>query len=719
MDTEATTSISIRDFLHVVFKRKIQILLFFGATASIVAIWTLRTKPTYEATSQILVKIGRENIYAPTLPASGDSRPIITFNREEQINTEIEILKSRFLAEKVMESLGPTDPDNNGEGLVSGLNTLKVEPIENSDIIQVSYQHEDPQVAATVVNTLVGLYLDRHLSVHKNPKSHEFFREQARILRNKLNQAEKRLEAFKESHAISSLDEERSLLLKQEGDLRTALNQTLSQEAETESRIRQLRQQLAATPKAVPLDRVISQEPGAIGTLQAKLVELELELSKYTEHNPMVQNIRDEIKTVKKKLADQEAKRYGTSRSGVNTTYQRLQEDLLRNEAELKALKAKKDSQSAHLAESERRLKKLNRIEVELNQLQNEIEVDRQNYRLYLTKFEESRISDAMDTEKIANVSVIEPAQPPSKPKGPKVLLNMVLAIFLGGFGGLGLALLLEGLDDSLEKTEDVEKYLHLPVLASIPKFSGTLRTRAAIPVKEHAPQLKGRTFRPRFAVAASLVLCVCLLIAVRLFLGNSRLNLTLDNFNPFHNQVQEGVSPQPNSSNESAHSALPQALAEAGLWREPLPGRASVEEVKSQTGLISRQHYDDQKVAGVEAEAEKQELILNTDLASLESNEVLNSAPGLAAEAKDENTKTANLLIQVGTFRQRANALRLMRRLEEKGYDAYVEERTLKNWGLLYLVRLQGYTSVSAAETEMAGLKKQGLHDAFISIRR
>jgi polysaccharide chain length determinant protein (PEP-CTERM system associated) len=716
MNTEATTSISIRDFLHVVFKRKIQILLFFGATVSIVAIGTLITKPTYEATSQILVKIGRENLYVPTVPTSNNSRPIIRFNREEQINTEIEILKSRFLAEKVMESLGPTGPDNNGEGLVSGLNTLKVEPIENSDIIQVSYQHEDPQVAATVVNTLVSLYLDRHLSVHKNARSHEFFREQARILKNKLNQAEKSLEAFKESHAVSSLDEERSLLLRQEGNLRTALNQTLSQEAETESRIDQLRQQLAATPKAVPLDSVISQEPGAIGTLQAKLVELELELSKYTEHNPMVQNIRDEIKTVKKKLADQEAKRYGTSRSGVNTTYQRLQENLLRNEAELKALKAKKESQSAHLAESQSRLKKLNRIEVELNELQNEVEVDRQNYRLYLTKFEESRISDAMDTQKIANVSVIEPAQPPSKPKGPKVLLNMVLAIFLGGFGGLGLALLLEGLDDSLEKTEDVEKYLHLPVLASIPKFSGILQTRALIPVKEHAPQLKGRTFRPRFAVAASLVLCACLIVAVGLFLGNLRLNLRLDNFNPFHNQVQERVSPQPNSSNESALSALPQALAEAGLWREPLPGKALVEKVKSQTGLISRQHYDDQKVAGVQAEGEKEELILNTEVGSLERNEVPNSAPGLSPESKDENTKTANLVIQVGAFREWATAVRLMGQLNEKGYDAYVEERTLKNWKLLYLVRLQGYTSVSAAETEMARLKKQGLHDAFIA---
>jgi capsular polysaccharide biosynthesis protein len=97
--------------------------------------------------------------------------------------------------------------------------------------------------------------------------------------------------------------------------------------------------------------------------------------------------------------------------------------------------------------------------------------VDRQNYRLYLSKFEESRISDAMDTEKIANVNVIEPAQSPLKPVSPKIMLNMMLAIFLGGFGGLGLAFFSEYLDDSLEKTEDVENYLEVPVLASIPEL--------------------------------------------------------------------------------------------------------------------------------------------------------------------------------------------------------------------------------------------------------
>jgi len=498
MDTPETTEASLRDFLHVVFKRKGQILLFFAATVCTVTIGTLLAKPTYEAISQILIKVGRENIYVPTVPTSGNLNSVFSFNREEQINSEIEILKGRFLAEKVIHSLEPatvyTDLRNPKRGILSNLfrnqevhqssmdkavlrfkKALKVEGVKKSDVIDVSFKHKDPHIAATVVNTLVNFYLDHHVNVHKSPQSYEFFQEQARVLKTQLNQAEETLKAFKKEHDITSLDEEKTLQLSHEASLRAALNETLSQNAETENRARQLRNQLAATPKTIPHGEEIDHNPYLINTLQARLVELELKekdlLTKYTEQSRLVQNVRDEVRMVRERLTVQEAKRYGKSRSGLNVTYQRLQEDLFRNEAELKALKAKEETQKAQLADYKEKLAKLNRIEVELKHLQHQVDVDRQNYRLYLTKFEESRISNAMDTERMANVSLIEPARPPLKSVSPKVLLNMVLGVFLGGFGGLGLAFFVEYLDDSLERTDDVEECLDVPVLASIPEM--------------------------------------------------------------------------------------------------------------------------------------------------------------------------------------------------------------------------------------------------------
>ena len=466
---------SLRDFLHVVFKRKNQILLFFVVTVCTVAIGTFVIKPTYEAKTQVLVKVGRENLY---IPPGGGSGPIISFNRDEQINSEIELLKSRSLVEKVLESLGSEniykDLDYN-DSVLSLQKKLWIGGIKKSNVITISFKHKDPKMAALVVNMLAKAYMGHHLDVHKNPASYNFFEEQSGILKNKLEQTEKTLKAVKKQHQITDLDEEQRLLLRQIGDLRAELNSTLSKEAETENRIRQLKQQLKETPETIPQGEEVDHNPFLISNLEARLVELELKekklLTKYTPQSRLIQNVKEEIEMVEAKLAEQENKRYGKSRSGLNTTHQRLQEDLFKNQAERKALIGKKGAQSTQLANFQAKLEQLNRIEVELSQLQQAVDVDRQNYRLYLSKFEEARISDAMDNEKITNVSLIEPALIPLKPVSPKVLLNIVLSIFLGGFGGLGLAFFTEYLDDSLEKPEDVEEALQVPVLASIPEL--------------------------------------------------------------------------------------------------------------------------------------------------------------------------------------------------------------------------------------------------------
>ena len=104
------------------------------------------------------------------------------------------------------------------------------------------------------------------------------------------------------------------------------------------------------------------------------------------------------------------------------------------------AQRLRRQTQRGQLSDYKKELDQFNRVETEYKQLQQSVDVDRQNYRLYLTKFEESRISDAMDSEKIAGVTLIEPAQVPLKPVSPKKMLNLVLGLFLGALGGLGLA---------------------------------------------------------------------------------------------------------------------------------------------------------------------------------------------------------------------------------------------------------------------------------------
>lgn len=494
--SERSPEISLRNFLYVIFKRKWQIFRFFLGTVIVITVFSLVWPPTYRAQATVLVKFGRENIYVPTLPKV---TPISDPVHQDQVNSEVEILKSGYLARKVVESIGPfvIYPGLN-DSLLHSLRSLfsNTQPtLEESiqkaasklqihlqvaggrdlDTIGVSFDHRDPKMAARVVNTLVNFYLERHLDIHKNPEPYVFYRDQSVALKEKLERSQANLEAFMRQHVISSPDEERSLLLKQQADVRAELNKTLSQEAETESRLAQLRRQLAGIPKTILMDQQITQSPEVAATLQAHLMDLKVKerelLTKYSDQNYLVKSAQSQIQMLRSKLAEEDRKRYTNSRTGPNPLYQDLTAQITHGEADLQATRAKSAVLSAQSDRYRDRLEKLNQAQAQFDNLKQQVEIHRQDYQLYLAKLEETRISNALDSAVVTNVSIIDMAVPPLLPIFPLLMLNIAISLVLGIIGGLGWAFFKEHMNSSLEKSEDVESYLQLPVLASIPNF--------------------------------------------------------------------------------------------------------------------------------------------------------------------------------------------------------------------------------------------------------
>ena len=147
------------------------------------------------------------------MPSSGNN-PVISLNREEQLKSEIEILKSPSIAEEVVKALGPeylyADLGVQGQGFLSSQapagvgarlspvqaavlkfeKNLKVESVKKSNVIRISYKNKDPRVAAAAVNVLAIRYLNRPLGVNRNPESDNFFEEQSRVLEDKLIRAD-------------------------------------------------------------------------------------------------------------------------------------------------------------------------------------------------------------------------------------------------------------------------------------------------------------------------------------------------------------------------------------------------------------------------------------------------------------------------------------------------------------------------------------------------
>ncbi|MBW1714628.1 MAG: lipopolysaccharide biosynthesis protein, partial [Deltaproteobacteria bacterium] len=115
-------------------------------------------------------------------------------------------------------------------------------------------------------------------------------------------------------------------------------------------------------------------------------------------------------------------------------------------------------------------MKTLDGFEKQISELQRQVAISEANYRLYLTKFEEAKISESMDKQKIANVRIIEPAVPIMRPVKPKKRLNVMIGGFLGLFAGVGLAFLIEFIHPVFRTREDVDQFLGLRVLATLPK---------------------------------------------------------------------------------------------------------------------------------------------------------------------------------------------------------------------------------------------------------
>ena len=489
------STFSLRDFLHIVFKRKRQIVVFFAGCFLAVVVGTFLMTPTYRATAQVLIKLGRDNVY---IPETGNVNPVINQRQEEQINSEIEILKSRTISEKVINEIGlqslypelsepgwfslsallpgrGDDEDPVKKVLEEFEKNLQIEAIKKSNVIEVSFDHPNPQMAATVANAIVAEFLNHRIDVYRTPQSHEFFKEQSEFLKEKLNRTEANFQALKEQHKVTDLKNQQGLLLNRIAATRSELENAVSREVELSRRIENLRAQLAKLPQSIPQGEQSNPNEQLISNLGSRLTDLQIEeqklSSKYTDENRTLRSVREEITLIRKQIAEKEAKLYGRTSLGVSSTYLHLQEDQLRSEADLSSVKAKRESLQEQFSAYEKELAKFNQIETALNQFAQELNVNRDNYRLYLTKFEESRIQNAIDSQKIAGVSLLEPAHAPRKPAKPRVLLNLALGLFLGLFGALGLAFFIEFVSDDLEKIEDVEAAFGLPVLSVIPEL--------------------------------------------------------------------------------------------------------------------------------------------------------------------------------------------------------------------------------------------------------
>ena len=478
---------SLRDIFQVIFKYKLVVTFIFLGVVCAATLITLIMPKVYEADAKVMVKFGRENTYMPTSPTMRENQPVLfDYSGEERINSEVEILNGRNLIEKVLSDLGankiypdldkksllvnpfskklePVDQENEffTKTTLLFMKNLSIEAVRKSNIIDIKYQHNDPIIAAQVVNKLIDVFLEFHLNVYKKSHGYEFFDNQVAILKEKLESSENEYESFCRDNNITSLNEQKSLLLQTISSLRADHARTLAEISEREGKRGALIGRSSTDFSEADMGEETELNPLAISAIKSKLNELRLEeqelLSKFTPKSVPVTNIRKEIKKAKELLQREEQIYHDKAITSIAHN--------------LSALKKKEMVQSDQLSAYQRELGRINGLELRLKVLERKVEQNEETYQLYAKHMEEARLSQAMDTQKIANISVVEPALPPIKPIKPNVLLNIALSLILGMFAGILAPLYMEYMQHSFSNKEDVAKYLDLPVMASVPEI--------------------------------------------------------------------------------------------------------------------------------------------------------------------------------------------------------------------------------------------------------
>ena len=282
--------------------------------------------------------------------------------------------------------------------------------------------------------------------------------------------SEDALQSFKQTQSVYSLDEQRNLLLQQRMGLDTAYKEVQNGIEGLQEKLASLKAQ--AHSIAEDGNTFAYSEQGKILTdAKSKLLDLQLKeqelLAKYNEKNPLVKDVRKEVQMTKDFLAVQEKDVTSQVRTG-NLVYQEAEKGRIMAEADLRAQVAKLASLGPQIVRVDGELKNLDMQEKKFQDLKREVVTNEDNYKVYVQRYEEARISDDMNHKRMSNLSIIQAAAVPTAPIRPKKLPNIAFSILIGAVSALGAAYFSEFLGHTFNTAQDVERRLGLPVLTAV-----------------------------------------------------------------------------------------------------------------------------------------------------------------------------------------------------------------------------------------------------------
>jgi capsular exopolysaccharide synthesis family protein len=485
------------EYWRVIQKRRATILTTAFIVFAVALVATLKQKPIYRA--QALVEIQKENPDIPTLQELFQVENI----SDTYLETQYRILKSENLARRVIALLRldrvaefsspaqaapsnqkqdasspqvfavagtiPRNADIDNELLIKFQKRLDVEPLKRSRLVEVSFESNDRNLAAQVVNTLASTYIQQNLEARwdASQKATEWLSQQLLDMKAKLEHSEDELQQYARDKGLLFLETDKgtteNIVAQRLRELQEELTKAQAQRFEKESLYALVQQGDFASLPGV-FDNKLMQD------LTEKLEELQRERSRliaiFNADYPHVKEIQSQIDETQAVLTEERER----AAKEITNDYRAAAE----REHMLQAAFAEQQKDADVIAEKS----------VQYNILKREADTNKQLYVGLLEKLKETGVSTSL---KATNIRVVDPAYPPKKPDRPRIPLNLSLGLLLGISLGIGAAFLQEHLDNTFKSAEDIKRFLQLSALASVPAVASSNNHRGVLALYDRA----------------------------------------------------------------------------------------------------------------------------------------------------------------------------------------------------------------------------------------
>ena len=471
--------------IRILVKRKWVIVICLVSIFSLVAIASLKMTPVYEASGTIEI-----NKPDTTLNFQNSATFSLDYYDPTELETELKILQSDLLATQVIRELNlDRRPEISGQAppapssLDLGPDPLQVDPARaaamvggfksglrvalstNTRIIEVHYRSPDPQMAANVVNTLMQTYVENNFKARfeSTMQASDWLSKQLVDLQMKVETSQEKLVRYQKEHEILGTDEKQNIITEKLEELNKEWTTAQTDRMDKEALYRLVE---SGDPESIASGAGDVQDASGgqstsqlMDSLRARQADLKIQIAdlstQFGPSYPKLTQLNNQLKEIDVQIKAEMGKIASKLRGQYNAALQR--ENMLRDALE-------KQKQEAN---------KLNESAIEYSLLKRDVDTNRQLYEGLLQRLKEAGVSAGLKSN---NFRIVDAARAPSSPIEPNIPRNLLFAMVLGLASGVGLAFLLEGLDNTVRTTEQAQMLSGLASLGMIPLGSKNAR---------------------------------------------------------------------------------------------------------------------------------------------------------------------------------------------------------------------------------------------------